>query len=218
MDQITEREILNQPAKLNPLTAIVHNILMGLFAWRLRNTRIGSAAWYKLQDKLNNKPSLGIYRKFRVLFYRKSLAKCGDNFFLYHGLVVLYPEKIEIGNNAKINRGVFLTATDKIKIGNDVLIGPYTVINSGNHKYSNPNIPIRLQGHVTASIVIEDDVWIGANCTVLQGVRIGKGAVVGAGSVVTKDVLPFTVVAGVPAIIIKQRNQTETKNEDNIHN
>ena len=169
--------------------------------------KVGSISWYKLQDKFNNKPSLGVYRKLRILFYQKSFAKCGNNLFLYHSLTVFYPNNIEIGDNAKINRGVFITAIDKIKIGNDVLIGPYTVINSGNHNYSNPDIPIRLQGHITKPIVIEDDVWIGANATILAGVTIGKGAVVGAGAVVTSYVAPFTVVGGVPAQFIKYRKQ-----------
>ena len=107
----------------------------------------------------------------------------------------------------KINRGVFITAPDKIIIGNDVLIGPYTVINSGNHNYSNPDISIREQGHIFKPIVIEDDVWIGANSSILAGVTIGKGAVVGAGAVVTKNVNPYTVVGGVPATFIKERKK-----------
>jgi len=163
--------------------------------------------WYKLQDRFNNKPSLGLYRKVRLLFYQNSFAKCGEKLFLYHDLIVLYPKNIEIGSNVKINRGVFITAPDKIIIGNDVLIGPYTVINSGNHNYSNPDISIREQGHIFKPIVIEDDVWIGANSSILAGVTIGKGAVVGAGAVVTKNVNPYTVVGGVPATFIKERKK-----------
>jgi galactoside O-acetyltransferase len=206
-----EREIFKQTDKQNLLTKLIDSLMVGFFSWRLKFLEVGSLDWYMLQDKFNNKPSIGLFRKVRQLFYQKSFAQCGENLFLYHGLTVLYPKNIEIGNNAKINRGVFITATDKIKIGNDVLIGPYTVINSGNHNYSNPDIPIRLQGHVTKPITIEDDVWIGANSTILAGVRIGKGAVIGAGAVVTKDVAPYTVVGGVPAIFIKNRTQTKDK-------
>jgi acetyltransferase-like isoleucine patch superfamily enzyme len=208
---MTEREIFKQPDKQNPLTELFDSVMFGLFSWRLKFLEVGSLDWYKLQDKLNNKPSLGLYRKVRQLFYQKAFAKCGENLFLYHGLTVFYPKNIEIGSNAKINRGVFITATDKIKIGNDVLIGPYSVINSGNHNYSNPDIPIRLQGHITKPIIIDDDVWIGANSTILAGVKIGNGAVIGAGAVVTKDVAPYTVVGGVPATFIKNRKQMTDK-------
>ena len=177
------------------------------FKWRFNLLKIGSLKWYKLQDSFNNKPSLGLYKKVRHLFYQSSFEKCGENLFLYHDLTVFYPKNIEVGNNTQIHKGVFITAADKIKIGNDVLIGPYTVINSGNHNYSNPDVPIRLQGHITKPIIIEDDVWIGANSTILAGVTIGKGAVVGAGAVVTKNVKPYTVVGGVPATFIKERKK-----------
>jgi len=202
-----EREILQQQNSKNLLINFWEIIGTRYFKLRFRLLKIGSLKWYKFQDKLNQKPSLGLYRKVRLLFYKKSFAKCGENLFLYHDLTVLYPKNIEIGSNTKINRGVFITAPDKIKIGNDVLIGPYTVINSGNHNYSNPDVPIRLQGHIIKPIVIEDDVWIGANSTILAGVTIGKGAVVGAGAVVTKNINPYTVVGGVPATFIKERKK-----------
>jgi len=200
-----EREILKQQNSKNLLIILMDIIGIWYFKWRFRSLKIGSLKWYKLQDWINNKPSLGLYRKVRLLFYKNSLAKCDENLFLYHDLTVFDPENVELGRNVKINRGVFITAPAKIKIGNDVLIGPYTIINSGNHNYSNPDIPIRLQGHIVKPIVIEDDVWIGANSTILAGVTIGKGAVVGAGAVVTKNINPYTVVGGVPATFIKER-------------
>jgi acetyltransferase-like isoleucine patch superfamily enzyme len=86
------------------------------------------------------------------------------------------------------------------------MIGPYTVINSGDHGFADPDVLIREQGHLTGPITIEDDTWIAAHCVVLRGVRIGTGAVVGAMSVVREDVPAKAVVAGVPAQVRRNRN------------
>ena len=76
---------------------------------------------------------------------------------------------------------------------------------TGNHKFKDPNILINKQGFEFDKIVIEDDVWIAARCTILSGVTIGRGSVIAAGSVITKDIPPFSVVAGVPGKIISKR-------------
>jgi acetyltransferase-like isoleucine patch superfamily enzyme len=89
-----------------------------------------------------------------------------------------------------------------IEIGNDVIIGPGVSLFSENHNYKDINTPIRLQGETRKKIVIEDDVWIGANAIILAGVYIGKHSVVGAGSVVTKDVPANSVVVGSPAKLV----------------
>jgi len=202
-----------QPNSKNLLRILVETIGIWYFKWKFSLLDTRSDKWKKLQDWINNKPSVGLYREVRRLFYQKSFAKSGENLELYPNLIISNPKNIEIGSNIKINRGVFITAPGKIKIGNYVLIGPYTVINSGNHSYSDPDVPIRSQGHVIKPIVIEDDVWIGANSTILAGVTIGRGAVVGAGAVVTKNVDPYTVVGGVPAAFIKERKKYIVGNE-----
>ena len=84
-------------------------------------------------------------------------------------------------------------------------MGPDVLILNSNHLYQNPNILIRKQGIVYARVVIEDDVWIGTRSIILPGVTIGKGSVIAAGSVVTKDVPPYNLVGGIPAKIIKKR-------------
>ena len=86
-----------------------------------------------------------------------------------------------------------------------MLISPHNDIVDFNHVYQNPDKSINQQGFVTQKIKIEEDVWIGSGCKILMGVTIGKGAVVGAGSVVTKDVPPYHVVVGNPAQTIKRR-------------
>jgi maltose O-acetyltransferase len=103
-----------------------------------------------------------------------------------------------IGNNNFIN-GAIISASTKITIGNNCKFGPFSmIIDSDFHNVKDHN----LDGE-SGEIVIEDDVWIGAKATVLKGVRIGKGAVVAVGSVVTKDVPANAIVAGIPAKVIK---------------
>ena len=93
----------------------------------------------------------------------------------------------------------------EIFIGNNVLIGPYCILRAADHEFRNPNKLIKEQGHRSGRIVIEDDVWLGARVTVLKDVTIGKGSVIGAGSVVTKDIPPYSIAVGVPAKVIGKR-------------
>jgi maltose O-acetyltransferase len=103
-----------------------------------------------------------------------------------------------IGNNNYIN-GAIISASTKITIGNNCKFGPFSmIIDSDFHNVKDHN----LEGQ-TGEIIIEDDVWIGAKATILKGVKIGKGAVIAVGSVVTKDVPANAIAAGVPAKIIK---------------
>lgn len=116
-----------------------------------------------------------------------------------------YGGHIRIGSDVLIDDNCFITAQKLIEIGNHVQISAYSFITDFNHNFSRRNVPINKQGCSSFSVVIEDDVWIGAHSSILPGVRIGKGAVIGAGSVVTKSVKPYTVVAGNPAKEIKKR-------------
>ncbi|GCF15210.1 hypothetical protein Harman_31450 [Haloarcula mannanilytica] len=114
--------------------------------------------------------------------------------------------EIEIGANSLVNAFGSLLGHGSIHIGQDVLIGPHTTIVAANHTFSDQTVPIVQQEVTKEGITIHDDVWIGANCTVLDGVTIGEGAVVAAGSVVTESVPESTVVAGTPAEQIDTRN------------
>ncbi|HKM25207.1 MAG TPA: DapH/DapD/GlmU-related protein, partial [Corynebacterium sp.] len=89
-----------------------------------------------------------------------------------------------------------------------VYTSPFTQIIAVNHVFDDPTRPFVEQGITAEGIVVEDDVWLGANVVVTDGVRIGRGAVVAAGAVVTRDVPPHTVVAGVPARVIKEIDGT----------
>lgn len=109
---------------------------------------------------------------------------------------------VTIGNHSLI--GLRNTLIGPVQIGSHVVTAQNVVISGLNHCFEDCSQRIRQQGVRTAPIVIADDVWIGANVSILAGITIGTHAVVGAGSVVTKDVPPFTVVAGNPARVIKR--------------
>jgi len=115
---------------------------------------------------------------------------------------------IYIGDRTRIGLGC--TLIGPVKIGNDVRLAQNIVMSGLNHNYEDISLPISQQGVTTAPIVIEDESWIGSNSVVLPGVTIGKHCVVAAGSIVIKDVPPWSVVAGNPARIMKQYNP-ETK-------
>jgi acetyltransferase-like isoleucine patch superfamily enzyme len=119
-------------------------------------------------------------------------------------VIFVNPENISIGDNAGFNYNVWLNGAGGIEIGNDVIIGPFTVIHSANHKFEDTKRPIRTQGHTFEKAVIEDDVWIGANCTILPGSHIEKGCVIGAGSIITKRIPKYSIVIENNKIIRKR--------------
>ncbi|VVB75314.1 2,3,4,5-tetrahydropyridine-2,6-dicarboxylate N-acetyltransferase [uncultured archaeon] len=117
------------------------------------------------------------------------------------------PENISIGNHTTINQGCTFCGKGGIKIGADVLIGQNVNIMTSNYKYSSSIVPIRAQGQIYKKVIIDDGAWICAAAIILPGVKIGKRAIVGAGAVVTKDVAPFTIVAGNPAKVVKSMSK-----------
>ena len=117
--------------------------------------------------------------------------------------------KVHIGQNCSIQAYTMLVGYPRaaVTIGNDVRIAAHCMMVSANHRFADPDTPIRKQGLDFGPIVIEDDVWIGSRVNVLAGVTIGHGSVIGAGAVVTKDVPPMCVMAGVPARKIGERGK-----------
>ncbi|HNB51108.1 MAG TPA: acyltransferase [Anaerolineales bacterium] len=126
------------------------------------------------------------------------------------GVIQELGEGLEIGDNSAIGAYSFLGAQGGIKIGSNVIMGPKVGIHAENHNFQDRNIPIRLQKTSRKGIVIEDNCWIGASSTIVDGVHIHQGCVVAAGSVVTKDVPPHTLVAGVPARVLKNLGEDQT--------
>jgi acetyltransferase-like isoleucine patch superfamily enzyme len=110
-----------------------------------------------------------------------------------------------LGNNVGISQNCFIQVRGKVEIENNVILGPYVSIFSENHNFENPDLPVNMQGETRKGVKIEDGVWLGAHSTILDGVTVGNNSIVAAGSVVTKDVAPYTVVGGIPAKLIKRR-------------
>ncbi len=159
--------------------------------------------------------------------YWKGKFKKSEKFYLDPGCIITSPGNITFGDELRVmrnccfyahnngliilgdhvgmNSNVQINAADsgKIIIGNNVAIGPNVVIRASNHCYAKKGIPYYLQGHSGGEINICDDVWIGANCVIVPGVTIHKGAVIGACAVVTKDIPEYALAGGVPAKVIK---------------
>jgi len=130
----------------------------------------------------------------------------GENSIVMHGAVLhvynfrdLPGSGITIGQDSLVGEYSVIRGQGGVRIGDRVYTSPFTQILAVNHVFNDPTRPFVDQGITAVGIVIEDDVWLGAGAIVTDGVCVGKGAVVAAGAVVTKDVAPYTVVAGVPA-------------------
>ena len=114
-------------------------------------------------------------------------------------------EGLRVGDGSNIGPYSFIGCSGYIEIGNNVMMGPRVNLLAEKHNADDPNQPMKAQGITRSFIRIGDDCWIGANATVLAGVTIGPGCIIAASAVVTKDVPPGCVVAGVPARIIRHR-------------
>ncbi len=166
--------------------------------------------------------------RVRYIAYRPLLKKSAGFFKIDSGVSILGFENISFGKNVTIMKNSYLYAHNggeltigdnftlntnsqlgasfgKIVIGNSCAIAPNCVLRASNHNFDNLNIPFIKQGHKYGEIILEDDIWISANCVVTANTKIGKSSIIGAGSVVTKDVESYSVMGGVPAKLIRKR-------------
>jgi galactoside O-acetyltransferase len=193
---------------------VVKLLFSEMLAWvetfiRFMPGRLGNVIrrlWFRRCFQKSNKVYIGVGCEFisphTISF--EGLVTIGNNsFFTAEGGCIL------VGNNTAFNMNVHINASvgGVIRIGECCLIGPYVVMRTAGHRYNNPNLFIRQQGHIVGDIHIEDDVWIGANAVILGGVHIGRGAVVGAGAVVTQDIPTMAIALGVPAEVLKFRDK-----------
>lgn len=145
-----------------------------------------------------------ISKKFRGFLYKK-ITKCkAKNINIQNNSY--FDSNVVIGDNSGI--GTKSLIQGPCEIGANVMMGPETVILTRNHKFDNINVPMIEQGFSEPNkVIIEDDVWIGIRTIILPGVKIGRGAIIAAGAVVSKDVEPWSIVGGVPAKVIKNRKK-----------
>lgn len=153
--------------------------------------------------KSNRPYAFKLTKLIRYRICKNIFEYCGKNVnverlaYFGNGQGVFIGDNSGIGVNCKIQRNV--------KIGNDVMIGEDVMIITNTHKFDDCNTPMRMQGSKNLPVIIENDVWIGSRVIILPGVKIGKGSVIAAGAVVTKDVPEYSIVGGVPARLIRSR-------------
>jgi galactoside O-acetyltransferase len=145
----------------------------------------------------------------RYAYCRITFARLEGFCFIAPGARLTHTYGIRAGRNMHLNGGTYIDGRGGLTLGSHVLIGPNVVLLSSQHHWSDPEVPIVLQGHRMAPTTIGDDVWIGANAIITPGVTLATGTVVGAGAVVTCDTLPYSIVGGVPARVIGSRTPPE---------
>lgn len=158
-----------------------------------------SSIWFELLISLPLE-----FSKFRIRYYNKRGCKIDTMNFISPNVRIT--GKFEMGKGSSIAQNCTISGENAgVFIGENVMIAPNVVIVAFNHGFEDLNIPMINQKNNEKPVFIEDNVWIASNCTIGSGVRIGKGSIIGANSFVNKDVLPFSIVGGVPAKIIKSR-------------
>lgn len=155
-----------------------------------------------------NTSSINLGQKaIRAFAAKRILDRCGCGVDIQKG--ARFASSVEIGDHSGI--GEYCVIANKTIIGNNVMMARECLINLGEHVTEDLTKPMNQQGIKTPSpVVIEDDCWICARAIILSGVRIGTGAVIAAGAVVTKDVPPYAIVGGMPAKIMRYRTDNQS--------
>jgi len=151
------------------------------------------------------------YCSYKTFVVNSELGNCGANSRIEYPYKIIGLKNIFLENNVTIGTGaIIFTSRAKLKIRDHVIFGPNVTIITGDHT----SIPGKYISEITdkeklpgydKDVEIDSDVWIGANATILKGVTIGRGAIIASGAVVTKNVLPYSIVGGIPAKTIKYK-------------
>lgn len=150
-------------------------------------------------------PRYALLNSLKAAFLRLNGARVGARVVFYPGVWITPGRGLTLKDDVDLALDVVIDTSGGVEIGERVLVGHRTCIISSNHAVPLGRGRIFGAGRVDAPVVIENDVWLGANVLVLPGVRIGEGAVIGAGSVVTRSVPPMAVAVGNPARVVRER-------------
>jgi acetyltransferase-like isoleucine patch superfamily enzyme len=144
-----------------------------------------------------------IGRSFRTKLYLLQFSSAGKNISIFFPVVIEGKDSVKIGNNTGIGSFTHIWGNGGVEIGDNVLIASHCCISSLNHNYNAKKIIDG--GCIAKKVIIENDVWLGYNVTILPGVSIGQGSVIGAGSVVVSSIPPYSIAVGNPAKVVKKR-------------
>jgi acetyltransferase-like isoleucine patch superfamily enzyme len=143
--------------------------------------------------------------KIRNICYRTILKKMGENTNICDAVTITNPSNVSIGERCSVHEYSYFGGEGEIVIGDYVAIANNCTIISETHNFTDRTVPVKLQGLSPQPVIIGSDVWIGSKVTILGNVKIGKGAIIGAGSVVTRDIPEYAVAVGVPCEVIRYR-------------
>jgi maltose O-acetyltransferase len=161
---------------------------------------------FKLFYRIISLNRLDIIKKIRGKFYSRVVNSAGINLRVADGVQIFNPQMISIGDNCYIGSGVHIYAwNEEINIGSDVLIAAGVKLITRKHGFADSGKPISQQGYTYGPIIIEDNVWVGFNAIILPNITVGRNSIIGAGAVVTRDVISDSIVGGVPARLISMR-------------
>ncbi len=164
----------------------------------LRAVPLKSERWYWFREAVTFLPG-GLGTVVRRTFYNAYFHRPGADITVVAGAYIEDPQCIDCGDRATFGRNSWISAGGGLRIGNDVGIGPGVIIHTANHNYLDANKPFFQQGHTLKPVEIEDDVWLAAGVIIVPGTRIGRGAVISAGSVISGSIEPFSLMVGFPA-------------------
>ena len=148
-----------------------------------------------MRGKLTIKGMTRFSSKASIRYRENSHITLNKGSYLAEGTLLRVTENADfyVGINSGFNSYCVITCRDKIHIGDNVMFGPFVTLHDHDHVYKTKE-NMKTSGYITKPIIIEDDVWIGGNVVILKGVTIGKGSVIAAGTVVTKDIPPHTII------------------------
>ena len=152
-----------------------------------------------------------LYDMFLAFFYKRAMKYCGKHVYIRPSSCNIKGiQNLSVGDYSSIPKdSTIFCSQAELSIGKKVVMGPKPTIITGDHRTDVIGVfimdSLEKSQENDAPVIIEDDVWIGSNVTILKGVTIGRGSVVAAGSVVTKSCEPYSVIGGIPAKLIKKR-------------